>query len=37
MIRKIKKLVTNYIAHRKLQAQRKRTWQNILEIHHMFD
>lgn len=37
MLRKIKKILASYIAHKKLEKRRADTWKKIMEIHHMFD
>ena len=37
MFKKIKELVASIRKNRKLQAHREQLWQDILDIHHMFD
>ena len=37
MYKKIKKLIASHRKMKKLQAHRKKVWQNIMKIHHMFD
>lgn len=37
MLKKLKKLIASHRKMRKLQAKRKQLWQDIMNIHHMFD
>ncbi len=36
MITKLKKLIASHRKMRKLQAKRKKLWNDILDIHYMF-
>ena len=36
MLRQIKKLIASHLEMKKLQAKRKKLWNDILDIHYMF-